>query len=184
MIDDLLDASRIEASRLSLSQRAFDLGGLAVAVAESMRDAVGPHAMHVIAHPGQYAWIDPDRIQQVLVNLIGNAAKYGDPETDILVVAETQDKVIEVSVTNRGAGISAEELPRLFSRFGRTAGASASSTPGTGLGLYIAKGLIEAHGGRIWVDSTPGEMTTFHFAVPRASPLAHPPLDAGTPNHV
>jgi signal transduction histidine kinase len=138
----------------------------------------------VRARPGQYAWVDPDRIQQVLVNLIGNAAKYGDPETTIEVVAETQEDVIEVSVTNRGPGIPAEEIPRLFSRFGRMSGASASATPGTGLGLYIAKGLIEAHGGRIWVESTPGELTTFHFVVPRASPLAHPPLDAGPPDHV
>jgi PAS domain S-box-containing protein len=182
MIDDLLDASRIEAKRLSLSQQVFDLGGLAVAVAESMREAVGPHAMVVTARSGQYAWIDPDRIQQVLINLIGNAAKYGDRETDILVVAETRHDVVEVSVTNEGAGIPADEIPRLFSRFRRTDGASASATPGTGLGLYIAKGLIEAHGGRIWVDSTPGELTTFHFAVPRASPLAHPPLDAGGPH--
>jgi PAS domain S-box-containing protein len=179
MIGDLLDASRIEAKRLSLSQQVFDLGGLAMAVTDSMRDAVGPHGIVVTARSGQYAWIDPDRIQQVLTNLIGNAAKYGDQETDIVVVTETRDDVVEVSVTNQGAGIPSEEIPRLFSRFGRTVGASASATPGTGLGLYIAKGLIEAHGGRIWVDSTPGELTTFHFAVPRASPLAHRPVDAG-----
>jgi PAS domain S-box-containing protein len=184
MIDDLLDASRIEAKRLSLSQQMFDLGGLAATVAESMREAVGPHAMVVTASSGQYAWIDPDRIQQVLINLIGNAAKYGDQETDILVAAETRGDVVEVSVTNQGAGIPADEIPRLFSRFKRTAGASTSATPGTGLGLYIAKGLIEAHGGQIWVDSTPGDLTTFHFAVPRASPLAHPPLDAGAPHQV
>ena len=146
---------------------------------DSMRDAVGPHDIVLIARSGQYAWIDPDRIQQVLTNLIGNAAKYGDPETDIVVVTETRDDDVEVSVTNHGPGIPAEEIPRLFSRFKRTVGASASATPGTGLGLYIAKGLIEAHGGRIWVDSTPGELTTFHFAVPRASPLAHRPVDAG-----
>ena len=122
----------------------------------------------------------------MLINLIGNAAKYGAPETDILVVAETRDDVVEVSVTNQGAGIPAEEIPRLFSRFKRTVGANASATPGTGLGLYIAKGLIEAHGGQIWVDSTPGELTTFHFAVPHASPLAHPPMDAdaGAPHQV
>jgi PAS domain S-box-containing protein len=184
MIDDLLDASRIEAKRLSVSQQVFDLGGLAATVAESMRETVGPHAMVVTASPGQYAWIDPDRIQQVLINLIGNAAKYGDRETDILVVAETHEDVVEVSVTNYGPGIPAEEIPRLFSRFKRTVGASASATPGTGLGLYIAKGLIEAHGGQIWVDSTPGALTTFHFAVPRASPLAHPPLDAGAPQQL
>jgi signal transduction histidine kinase len=76
--------------------------------------------------------------------------------------------MIEVAVTNRGRGIPADQLPGLFSRFRRTRDARASGTPGTGLGLYIAQGLVEAHGGRIWVESTPGESTTFHFVVARA----------------
>jgi signal transduction histidine kinase len=79
------------------------------------------------------------------------------------------DDLIEVTVTNRGPGISADDLPGLFSRFGRTRDARASRVPGTGLGLYIAQGLIQAHGGRLWVESTPGETTTFHFVVARAA---------------
>ena len=71
-------------------------------------------------------------------------------------------------VTNEGPGIPAEEMPRLFSRFGRTDGAHARRTPGIGLGLYIARGLVEAHGGRIWAESVPGESTSFHFTLPMA----------------
>ena len=78
-----------------------------------------------------------------------------------------------MTVANRGPGIAPDELPLIFSRFGRTREARAAGTPGTGLGLYISKGLVEAQGGRMWVDSVPGELTTFHFLLPKA------PLDAG-----
>ena len=75
------------------------------------------------------------------------------------------DDEVRVLVTNQGSGISAEELPKIFDRFYRTARAHAGPVRGLGLGLYIAKGLIEAHGGRIWAESRPGQ-TTFQFAVP------------------
>ena len=79
---------------------------------------------------------------------------------------ERQGSDVQVSVTNRGAGISSEDLPRLFTRFQRARGGQAARRPGIGLGLYIARGLVEAHGGRIWVESTPGETTTFRFTLP------------------
>ena len=181
MIDDLFDASRIEARRLSVTPQAVDLGSLIDGVAETLRDAIEDHKVRVDARKGQYAWIDPDRIQQVLTNLITNAAKFGEPGTEIRVEAASHDEVVEVAVTNRGRGIPADELPLLFSRFERTRGARAAGTPGTGLGLYIAKGLIEAHGGRIWVDSTPGELTTFHFVVASAPFPAHAAGGASPP---
>ena len=181
MIDDLFDASRIEAKRLSVTFQAADLATLIDCAVESLRDAVGDREVHVDARPGQYAWIDPDRIQQVLTNLVTNAAKYGEPGTEIFIEATTHDDVVEVAVSNRGRGIPADEVSRLFGRFERTRGARAAGTPGTGLGLYIAKGLIEAHGGRIWVDSTPGDWTTFHFVVARAPLPAHAAGDASPP---
>jgi PAS domain S-box-containing protein len=181
MIDDLFDASRIEARRLSVTPQAVDLGSLIDGVAETLRDAIEDHKVRVDARKGQYAWIDPGRIQQVLTNLITNAAKHGEPGTEICVGAASHDEVVEVTVTNRGRGIPADELPLLFSRFERTRGARAAGTPGTGLGLYIAKGLIEAHGGRIWVDSTPGELTTFHFVVASAPFPAHAAGGASPP---
>jgi PAS domain S-box-containing protein len=169
MIEDLFDASRIEAKRLSVAPSATDVAGLLRTVAETLRETTDGHEIVVEAEPGLRALVDSDRIQQVLTNLVTNAAKYGDPGTEIRLDAAAQDGVVEVSVTNRGPAIPAEEIPRLFSRFNRAPSARAAGTPGTGLGLYIAKGLVEAHGGRIWVDSAPGAPTTFHFVVPRAA---------------
>jgi len=80
-----------------------------------------------------------------------------------------RDREIEVAVTNQGPGIAPDELPKLFHRFYRTREAQASQERGIGLGLYITKGLVEAHGGRIWVESTPGKMTTFFFNLPLRS---------------
>jgi PAS domain S-box-containing protein len=168
MVDDLFDASRIEANRLSVTPRAVDLGTLAAVVADGLRDETGDHDLVVDAAPRQIAWIDPDRIQQVLSNLLTNAAKYGDPGSEIHVDVSDRGEAIEVAVTNHGPGIAAEDVPRLFDRFWRARDARGSGTPGAGLGLYIAKGLVEAHGGRIWVESAPGETTTFHVLLPRA----------------
>jgi PAS domain S-box-containing protein len=167
MIADLSDASRIEANRLTVMPAPTDLSVVIGSVVEGLRDATGDRAIVVEAPPELWAWVDADRIQQVLTNLITNAAKYGQEATDIRIEAAARGDMIEVAVTNRGRGIPAEQLSTLFSRFGRTREARQSRTPGTGLGLYIAQGLVEAHGGRIWVESTPGETTTFHFVVSR-----------------
>src|SRR5262249_45491271 len=152
MIDDLLDASRIEASRLSISPRAIDLRALVETVAEAAREAGGENPIEVSVGAGQAAVVGPDRIHQVLIKLISNAAKYGDPGAPIRVAATNHDEVVEVTVTNHGPGIPADQLPLLFTRFGRTREARENETPGIGLGLYISKGLVEAHGGRMWVE--------------------------------
>lgn len=171
MISDLLDVSRLEANRLSLSCKAVDLVALA-------REHVGQQALGelrdrplcFIAHgtPGP-VWADPDRIEQVLSNLLTNAAKYGDPGTQITVELEQKDQWVEVTVTNCGRGIEPEELPRLFQRFSRGPDAHKLGLQGIGLGLYISKGLIEAHGGRIWAKSAPSAQTSFHFTLPLKS---------------
>ncbi len=99
---------------------------------------------------------------------MSNAAKYGAPGTEIRVDVEGREDAVEVTVTNHGRGIDPEELPRLFQRFMRSRASHAEGKAGIGLGLYICKGLIEAHGGRIWAESTPGETTSFHFTLPAA----------------
>jgi len=106
----------------------------------------------------------------VLGNLISNAVKYGDKGTEIKVRVVQHDCEVEIDVENHGAGIPAQEIPLLFNRFTRSKKARRSGKPGLGVGLYIAKALIEAHGGRIWVDSTPGVTTTFHVALPARRP--------------
>jgi len=168
MINDLLDASRIEAKRLSIGWSTVDLGQLIAQVVENLQEVTAGHDLEVTAEPDLIARVDADRIQQVLENLVGNAVKYGSHGTPILVDAAGDDETIEVTVTNHGPGIVADQLPRLFNRFERTMEARAGRESGLGLGLYISKGLIEAHGGRLWAESVPGETTTFHFTVPRA----------------
>jgi signal transduction histidine kinase len=104
-------------------------------------------------------------VEQVLLNLLSNAAKYAAPESEIQVEAFARDIGVELAVTNVGEGLAPEEQARLFTRFYR-AGTHRSEVEGLGLGLYIAKGLVEAHGGRIWVDSEPGKFAKFSFTLP------------------
>jgi len=113
-----------------------------------------------------YVQADPGRIEQVLTNLLTNAYKYGTPQTTIEVRIAPETKAVRVSVQNEGPGIPSEDLPGLFERFYRTRQAQSSTIEGLGLGLYISRELIRAHGGRMWVESTPGATTTFSFTLP------------------
>jgi len=161
MIQDLTDVSRIEAYRLALEPHDADLG-LLVREVMARSDAAQrvrvteqgtPHLVHV----------DAGRVEQVLENLLSNAVKYGTPGTPFDVAIVWREEDVEVTVTNRGAGIAPEERERVFRRFERASGAKGKK--GLGLGLYICRGLVAAHGGRIWVDGTADE-TTFHFTLP------------------
>ena len=172
MIEDLLDFSRIEAKRLSVRPRDVDFSAIIDAVVESHRET---NAIRLVGEPDLRVSVDPDRVHQVLDNLISNAVKYGRPNAEIRIEWVDRGDRLEVVVTNQGAGIPAEEMPHLFSRFGRTRGACAHRTPGIGLGLYISRGLVEAHGGRIWAESVPGESTSFHLTLPMAPDRDHLP---------
>jgi signal transduction histidine kinase len=96
--------------------------------------------------------------------LISNAVKYGDTDAEIGIRLSQTDSEFEFAVSNRGPGIRAEELPQLFERFSRSE--TSRQVPGLGLGLYIARGLVNAHGGQIRAESIPGETTTFFFTIP------------------
>jgi signal transduction histidine kinase len=166
MINDLLDASRLEAHQLPLRAETVDVVELARDVVERMGGEISGRVR--LQARGDIPSIRADRLrfEEVLVNLLSNAAKYGDPGTDIEVAIEANAGDVVVSVKNQGPGISAEEMPTLFRRFRRTSRAMKGETSGVGLGLYIAKGLVEAHGGRIWAESEPGRTTTFSFRLP------------------
>jgi signal transduction histidine kinase len=165
MIKDLLDFSRIESRRLSLETRPVEFRAILQAVVDSQRGAA---AIRVAGDTRRWVTVDPDRIHQVFDNLISNALKYGRAGAEVRIDCLDRGDRLEVVVTNQGAGISPEDLPRLFSRFGRTRDARAEHVPGIGLGLFISRGLIEAHGGRIWAESVPGESTSFHLTLPCA----------------
>jgi signal transduction histidine kinase len=166
MITDLTEVSQVESKRLSVEARWLDVGELTRSFAECVEDA---HALRVKVHGDTFAWVDPDRIHQILGNLTSNAIKYGRPRTDIAIdVVERDDAFVEVVVTNQGDGIAPDEMPQLFSRFTRLREARESRKAGLGVGLYITKGLVEAHGGQLWAESIPKATTSFHFTVPRS----------------
>lgn len=180
MIHDLLDASRLEANRLTLHREVEDLPALVERTLEHLAPVIAGHPVSVTRKGAlRPVLADRDRVAQVLGNLLSNAVKYGEAGAEIEVAVEDQGEAARVSVANRGQGIPAAELEKLFSRFQRSASGK-PGVPGIGLGLYICKGLIEAHGGRIGAESTPGEITRFHFTLPYA-PAASASAPAGGP---
>ena len=166
MVDDLLDATRIEASRLKISPRPVALPEAVSALVEQIRPALGGHEVEIVVEgrPPQVC-VDPTRLDQILTNLIENAAKYGTPGAPIVVRISPEDAGATVAVEDQGPGIPASELPRLFDRFYQAKRARAMKS-GLGLGLYITKGLVEAHGGRIAVESRVGRGSIFTVWLP------------------
>jgi len=163
LIGDLTDATAIEGGRCALRLREIDLGSLVAQVTEQeLWRRVRFHA------PDRRLIVrgDPDRLQQVLENLMSNALKYGEAATPIDVTVEPSGANARVSVSNRGRGIPPTEIDAVFERYMRTREACSSKVNGSGLGLHIARGLVEAHGGRIWVESVVDDVTTFHFTIP------------------
>lgn len=172
LIAELLDISRIDSGRLEVRRQPVDMGA-----------AVGRHIQAYVA-AGQSAdrfllrveqplpalWADPDKIDQVLSNLIENAVRHGDGTVTIDITAtasprEGEDTGTSVTVSDEGPGIPEESMNRVFTRFWR-----GSKRGGTGLGLYIVKGIVEAHGGAIEVGRAPGGGAQFRFTLPVAAP--------------
>jgi signal transduction histidine kinase len=161
---DLLDAARLGAGRFALRPRPVDLAVLARQAVEGQR-AGAPRTEIALDAPDHLEgrW-DPVRLAQVLHNLIGNATKYGAGHP-VRVSVRRQGGQAVVRVADRGPGLRREDLPRLFQPFSRLA--SSDGFAGTGLGLYVSRGIVEAHGGRIWAESPgPGRGATFAFALP------------------
>lgn len=167
MIDDLLDLSRLEARRLTLSRCSTDLPALVRLVVGSLGSSADAHPVHVRVDGSiPLVNVDPDRMAQVMENLVSNAMKYGAPKRPIDVTIGATAEQVRVAVTNEGAGIAPQDLPHLFDRFVRTEDTRRGKMKGIGLGLYIARELVTAHGGEISAESVPGERTTFRFTVP------------------
>ncbi|MGH2690858.1 MAG: ATP-binding protein, partial [Actinomycetota bacterium] len=180
LINEVLDISRIEAGRLSLSVEEIDVGE---AVAEVV-DLMTPLAARLEvtldgtgSPPGSSAALaDRQRLKQVLLNLVGNAVKYNRPGGEVRVVTETTPEGrVRVAVADTGRGIAPEDLGRLFSPFERI-GAEQTDVEGTGLGLVLAKRLVEAMGGTMGVESRVGEGSTFWVDL---APVDHPSAPAG-----
>lgn len=170
MVDDLMDMSLLEANRLKLERTSIDPEMVVRESMERLQQLLGARIQLQVSGPPTSVSIDAMRIDQVLGNLLSNAVKHGKPDTPIEVRLNRTGGEVEITVTNFGRGIEPGELPRLFDRFTRTKTTQSSGVSGLGLGLYIAKGIVEAHGGRLWADSVAGKSTTFHLSLPVPRP--------------
>ena len=173
LIEDLLDVARMEAGRLALERSPQDLVRVISEATMMLEPLVAEKSLTLREDLPEYlprAHVDPRRIVQVLENLVSNAVKHTAPGGEIHVRAAAADGEVHIAVRDTGSGIPAENLPHLFDRFWQARGARRG---GAGLGLAIAKGIVEAHGGRIWVESEVGAGSTFAFSLPLESATDH-----------
>jgi signal transduction histidine kinase len=164
---DLLDASRLTSGHFTLVRRACDIAELAKKMVEELRPLAPYHTL-VIETPDTPVignW-DSDRLQQALGNLLDNAIKYSDAHTTITLRVETEQDLAHISINNQGPGISAEDIGLLFHLYARLQ--ATSDREGSGLGLYITRNIVEAHGGilRLEPHILEGQGTTFSFDLP------------------
>ncbi len=165
MIDDLLDASRLQAGGLSLNQADVALPSLALRVSERFTSQAPKHRI-VTDFPPNFPIIlgDESRLEQVISNLVSNALKYA-PTGEIKISGTPRPGQVVICVSDEGPGIDARDIPHIFDRFYRSTKA-VKQTKGAGLGLYLAREIIEAHGGRIWADPKPDSGARICFSLP------------------
>ena len=180
LINDLLDASRIEAGRLSLHPRPTRLEALVAHAVSALGSDGGRGRIETECEPGLLVRADPDRLEQVLVNLLENALKYSPAGQQVKVRLQARGDVALLSVQDHGIGIPREEQAHLFDRFFRARNVSSHSFGGLGLGLYISRDIVERHGGRIWVESEVGDGATFYVALPLLRPATQQVPSAAT----
>ncbi len=167
LIQDLLDVSMIESGHLAIQRQPEALPDLLERVLAMVRDAARERNVVVrnaLAPALPEVHVDAGRVVQVLANLIANAVKFTESGGVITVSAAVAGSEVVVDVHDTGVGIPPEHLPHIFDRYWHAR--RSARTAGTGLGLAIARGIVEEHGGRLWVESTEGEGSTFHFSVP------------------
>jgi signal transduction histidine kinase len=175
LISELLDISRMDAGRLEVRRQPIDLAAIAGRYVERMRAGGHEGRQFQVRTRGAVpqVWADPDRIDQVMANLLENAVRHGDGMVTVEVTATSEvvapdgapEPVVAVTVSDQGEGIAEEDLQRVFTRFWHS-----NRRGGTGLGLYLVRGLIEAHGGRITVGRATTGGAQFRFILPSAMP--------------
>ncbi len=167
LINDFLDLVRLESGRVKITKKPVQIRQLLEECIAIMRPQAEPRKIKIklSTPPGPfYIPADEDRLRRVILNLLSNAIKFNRDEGLVEVKAELVGKELRISVSDTGIGILPEELPHIFEKFYR--GRAEEEVSGSGLGLSIAKQIVEAHGGKIWVESTPGQGSTFTFTLP------------------
>lgn len=186
LIKDLLDVASLEAGHLAMEWKSCAAAELLKDATDALGDLIAQKSLHLSCElPAEGPLIvlcDQERVLQVLGNLIGNAIKFSQPGESIIVRVEAQGGEACFSVADRGPGIAPGHLPHIFDRFWQ---AQETARLGTGLGLSIVKGIVEAHGGKVWVKSWLGVGSTFFFTLPlapemsAAARLSEPPVKSG-----
>jgi two-component system phosphate regulon sensor histidine kinase PhoR len=173
LVRELLELSRLESGQVPLDRKTVDLSQLLERAAARLRTQAERNDVSITVDTNPLlptAYADPDRVEQVLVNLLHNAVKFNHPAGRVTLRAEDSgDGLLRVSVEDTGPGIPPEDLPRIFERFYKVDKARSGSREregGTGLGLAVAKHIVQAHGGQIWAESVYGASSTFYFTLP------------------
>lgn len=170
LVGDLLDSSRLQSDRMPLRPEPLDMAALVNEVTESFEPAASAARVRLVANaPPAIACIaDGDRITQAITNLLSNALKFTPPDGSVQVEVSAKDRRVRITVKDTGSGLTAKQAARLFQPFEQVHDAQIANKTGSGLGLYIARGIVELHGGRIWVESAgPGKGSTFAFEIPQ-----------------
>jgi len=168
MIADLVDAARMEGGQLQLRKKPILLQHFLPALLRRLQPVLEvPRFQLDLSDDLPPVVADPDRLERILTNLLSNALKYSTPGTPVRVSAQVQEHMVCVSVADQGPGIASDDLPHLFDRFYRAK--RTQKAEGLGLGLYITRVLVEAHGGQITVESEEGHGSTFTFTLPRST---------------
>jgi signal transduction histidine kinase len=167
MINEMLDLDRMEAGKIRIQPKPVDVNSLVREVVDRARASSNNHNLRTELD-GALPIInaDPDRLIQVISNLVTNAVKYSPDGGEVSVGTHAEDGHVHVAVRDHGLGIAPENIDKMFERYERFESTKTNKVVGTGLGLAICKQIIELHGGRIWVESKLGEGSTFEFTVP------------------
>ena len=169
LISDFLDVDIIEQGNLKIRPRLFELNPTVLKVSDVMASIAKRKQVHILTNLDEHlpqVYGDPDRIQQILFNLIGNAIKYTDEGDQIEVETKGMTDQVEISVADHGPGIPESEIPRLFELYHRTDNARESRVKGLGLGLFIVKSMVDLHNGQVAVESEMGKGSKFKVSLP------------------
>ncbi len=173
LIDDILDIEKIESGQMVFRFAPLELTPAVEQAVESNHPYAAPYGIElrvVEALPGARTWADPDRVQQVLANLLSNATKFSPRGGTVEVGVEKRDGFLRVRVTDRGPGVPPDFEAIMFEKFAKADASSTRQKGGTGLGLSISRAIVERHGGRMGFESSPGQGATFWFELPERVP--------------
>ncbi len=165
LINEMLDVSKIQAGKLQLSTLPVDLSSFLDETLNSVQHITADHQIILKENISAKVNIDTLRIEQVITNIVSNAAKYSPGKHKIVVSSQIKNSMVVVSFKDFGIGIPQQELDHVFTRFYRV-NEDAVQFSGLGIGLYISAEIIKQHGGKIWAESAEGEGSTFHFSLP------------------